>query len=183
MTCVYGVRSRMLGHRGEAGARTAMVMGIAVGVVLVATPGYAQVITPASSPSDIRAEFRPGNASTCGQVGLPDSIQMGAPSNVGAADAYVAGTVVTLPQGSGLNVAITPVGTAAGVVIDAVVVKGGNGHNVYRDPAVLPPLLQPPQVYISPINAGGNLPVISHWFLCYHRAPLAIGTLLIEKVV
>jgi hypothetical protein len=54
------------------------------------------------------------------------------------------------------------------VVIDAVVVKGGNGYNTYTDSTYLPPTLQPDQHYIPTLNNGGNVPTISHWFVCYH---------------
>jgi hypothetical protein len=42
---------------------------------------------------------------------------------------------------------------------------------VYSNPSVLPPNLQPDQHYISPLNNGGNVPTISHWFVCYRTAP------------
>jgi hypothetical protein len=57
--------------------------------------------------------------------------------------------------------------------------KGGPAYNVYRDgsgsvpddytpsgPANLDGL-DSPQSYISPLNGGGNVPTISHWFICY----------------
>ena len=70
------------------------------------------------------------------------------------------------------------------VVIDAVVVKGGDGYNIYSKPAVLPPALAPPQRYISPLVGSGNVPRISHWFICYHEtAPILEGTLRVVKQV
>ena len=72
----------------------------------------------------------------------------------------------TIKPGQGEEVNVTLVNPAA--VIDAVVVKGGNGHNVYLNPSFLPPTLGSPQHYISPFNGGGNVPTISHWFVCYH---------------
>jgi Domain of unknown function (DUF5979) len=70
-------------------------------------------------------------------------------------------------------------------VVDAVVVKGGNGYNIYPNPADLPPALAPAnQHYISPFNGGTNVPAVSHWFVCYHRTvPLPAGTLLVTKSV
>src|SRR5436189_265862 len=71
-------------------------------------------------------------------------------------------------QGEELNVTVTN----PDVVVDAVVVKGGNGYNVYPNPSapppILPPALPPPQHYIAPLNGGGNVPALSHWFVCYH---------------
>ena len=77
----------------------------------------------------------------------------------------VAENAGAVQPGKGQEVNVTILGD--NVVIDAVVVKGGNGYNVYEDPTFLPPALQPPQHYISPFNNGGNIPAISHWFLCY----------------
>jgi hypothetical protein len=111
---------------------------------------------------------------------------MGSPSNTSASDGNVAGTVATNNgtiqpgQGQEVNVAlINP-----GVVIDAVVVKGGDGYNVYSNATFLPPTLPPPQHYISPLNGGGTVPTISHWFVCYHlTTPPPAGSLTVTKTV
>ena len=70
-----------------------------------------------------------------------------------------------------------------GVTVDAVVVKGGNGYNVYSNTTYLPPKLASPQDYVAPLNNGGNIPTISHWFVCYGSAaktPVgAVGGLLV----
>jgi hypothetical protein len=66
-----------------------------------------------------------------------------------------------------LQVEITAAGRDAGVVIHAVVVKGSDGHNIYEREDVVPPRLEAPQNYISPLNRGGNIADISHWFVCY----------------
>ncbi|MDO3703289.1 DUF5979 domain-containing protein [Micromonospora sp. C28SCA-DRY-2] len=168
-------------RRIRVGIRASVVSAVVVGATtLAASPGYAQL---RAFPSDPRAEFHEGNATTCAQVGEADALQMGAPDDSDSADDFVAGTVESLPQGQALNVAITPAGVTGGVVVDAVVVKGSNGYNVYRDPAVLPPTLPPPQRYISPRTEGGNIPDISHWFVCYHTGPLPSGSLLVRKLV
>ena len=90
-------------------------------------------------------------------------------------------------QGQELNVTITPAGVTAGVVIDAVIVKGGDGYNVYSNPAFLPPTLGPPQHYISPLTGRlgfGNVPNISHWFICYRLVtPPPSGSLTVRKTV
>lgn len=62
-----------------------------------------------------------------------------------------------------LDVAITPAGVTAGVVIDALVVKGGDGHNRYINAAVLRPASQPSQDYIYPLVGAGKVPQVSHW--------------------
>jgi hypothetical protein len=70
-------------------------------------------------------------------------------------------------QGQELDVAIP----GAGIVVDAIVVKGGPAYNLYTDPSVLPPALHPDQHYVAPFNRGGKVPTISHWFVCYHVGP------------
>jgi hypothetical protein len=105
----------------------------------------------ADSPSDPRAEFHEGNATTCADVGFPnDTILFVNGANNGA-DANVSGTV----SGNGTILNVTNVG---GVDIHAIVVKGGNGYNVYSTNV--------PNM-ISPLNNGGQIPAISHWFVCY----------------
>jgi len=127
-----------------------------------------------------------GNVTTCAGAGFGDSIQVGSSSNGNASDANVSGIVKTnagtTQPGVGQEVDITLLtGT---VVVDAVVVKGGPAYNVYSNPAVLPPALGPDQHYISPLNPGGNVPTISHWFVCYHLgAPPEAGSLVLSKVV
>jgi hypothetical protein len=157
------------------------VATLAVGMT-VALSGVAS----ADSPSDERATFHDGNATTCADVELGSDTQVGADANSPASDANVSGVVVTnagsIQPGQGEEVNVTILGT--NVVIDAVVVKGGNGFNVYSDPSVLPPALQPPQHYISPLNNGGNVPAVSHWFICYHTAEgPTTGSLTITKTV
>ena len=85
--------------------------------------------------------FVEGNVVLCSNVnvGFPDSIQVGAIGDNSASDGNVTGTPgpntgpINTGQGEELNVTIN----GTGVVIDAVVVKGGDGYNVYSDPAVL----------------------------------------------
>jgi hypothetical protein len=140
----------------------------------------------APSPSDSRATFVPGNVTTCSGAGFPGTIQLGAEGNSPASDANVSGTPApnTGPiqpgQGEEVNVAISGVG----VIIDAVVVKGGPAYNLYTNATFLPPTLPPPQHYISPLNGGGNVPDLSHWFVCYHLGtPPPTGSLTVRKVV
>jgi hypothetical protein len=114
-------------------------------------------------------------------------MQLGSQTNSSAADANVSGTVApnagTVQAGHGqeLNVSIKP---GAHVVIDAVVVKGADGFNVYSAAQYLPPALLPPQHYISPRTGGGNVPAISHWFVCFRfTQPTAAGLLTLFKEV
>jgi hypothetical protein len=119
-------------------------------------------------------------------VGFPDADQVGAPQNNAAGDANVTGTPgpntgpIHTGQGEEVNVTITN----PDVFIDAVVVKGGNGYNVYSNQQVLPPAVLAPQHYISPLNGGGNVPDLSHWFICYRLTTRLVGgTLVVRKTV
>jgi hypothetical protein len=47
-------------------------------------------------------------------------------------------------------------------VIDVIVVKGADGYNIYEaDDAPFTDLR-------APTNNGGQIPAISHWFICFH---------------
>jgi hypothetical protein len=167
------LRARVLGMVG--------IVALAIGSTVV----FSGVAT-ADSPSDERATFHDGNVTTCEGAGFGDSTQVGADGNGSAADENVSGAVATnagaIQPGQGEELNVTILGT--NVVVDAVVVKGGNGYNVYEDESVLPPAAQPPQHYISPLNNGGNVPAISHWFVCYHteEGPTT-GNLAVHKTV
>ena len=146
-----------------------------------------QIPAPRASPSDPRATFVPANLTTCSQLGLqsPPTSQLGRDDSLSASDDNVAGTTgpnsgtISPGQGQELNVAII----GAGVVVDAVVVKGADGSNVYNNAAVLPPALPPPQHYISPRTGGGTIPNIGHWFICYHLEEVPpVGSLAVTKV-
>jgi hypothetical protein len=141
---------------------------------------------PRALPSDPRAIFVEANVVRCSEVGFPDSVQMGSPTNSSNSDGNVSGTVepnsgpIQPGRGQEVNVAIL----SANVVIDAVVVKGSNGYNLYVNQAFLPPTLPPRQHYISPLTDGTNVPQISHWFVCYHfGTPPPPGALVVDKVV
>src|SRR5262245_2401399 len=140
------------------------------------------------TPSDpTRATFVVGNLARCDQVGFGGSIQLGSESNTSESDANVSGTVVanTGPVQAGRGQALNVTLLNPNVVIGAIVVKGGPAANGSTNPAVLPPALPPPQNYISPFNAGGNIPNISHWFICYRIATpaLPVGSLTVQKQV
>ncbi|HWV87781.1 MAG TPA: DUF5979 domain-containing protein [Capillimicrobium sp.] len=140
-----------------------------------------------ATANDPRATFVERNATQCAHLerdevtSLPgDVVQLsggGGGQDQSAADAYVTGTVtanVETPFGRApraLQVDLTPEGRRRGVVIRAVVVKGGNGYNAYVDSAVVPPALPPNQDYIPPWVGQSNIADISHWFVCYTVGP------------
>ncbi len=146
--------------------------GVAAPVTLTSTaqPIPLQGGTPnGNSNSDPRANGYTGNVTTCSAIGLSSDTQLSG-NDANASDSYYSGTVATnagtTQPGQGQELDVTQL--QSGMVIDAIVVKGGNGYNEYTNSAFLPPTLASPQHYISPLNGGGNVPAISHWFICYH---------------
>jgi len=148
-------------------------IALASGAALLASTGVAG----AASPSDPnRADFHSGNVVNCSQAGFPDSTTAFASGTSGISQDGITGTTT---GGTTANIT-TPL--PAGIVIQAVVMKGGPAYNVYTDSSGdglhnYTPLgvvvgvnddgLASPQNYISPLNGGGNIPTISHWFICY----------------
>lgn len=122
------------------GAAGAVMM---VGAVLVG-PGAAGAITT-SNP----VTYDPGNVTTCAQVGYPTSIQYNGTIVSGVYDAGGMFTATVLT-----NQFVTITGVAPGVVFQAVVIKGGNGYNVYN------PVVANMR---SPLTNNGNVPALSHW--------------------
>jgi len=155
------------------------VAALAAGMTIALTGG----VSSADTASDSRAVFHAGNVTTCEDVGLGDDSTIGADGNGSDSDANLSGEVVenagSIQPGTGEELNLT-IESDANVVIDAVVVKGGNGYNVYSDPSVLPPALDPPQHYIAPLNNGGQVPALSHWFVCYH---IETAIAVVKKVV
>jgi len=123
---------------------TLLALSIVTAGVFIAIAGPAS----ADSPSDNQAQFFGGNATTCADIGLGSSTET-------TGDANVQATVsVHQPQGEELNVVLGP-----NVVIDGILVKGGNGYNVYSSAVAS---------MIPPLNNGGQIPAISHFVICYH---------------
>jgi len=150
---------------------TTGAIALASGAALFASAGVAT----AASPSDVRADFHGGNVVNCAQAGFPGSNTAFAN---GASGINSNGIIGTTTGGKEANIS-TPL--PAGIVIQAVVMKGGPAYNVYTATsgdglANYTPLgvesanddgLASPQHYISPLNGGGNVPTISHWFVCF----------------
>jgi Domain of unknown function (DUF5979) len=181
-----------LGRHRDRRSRLVLWRALAVGLITLGAvsllyPGMAkaQVAAPAASASDPRATFVDGNVVTCAEAGITAPagsvlIQMGSDNNNNAADVNVSGVVAPhTPEGEEVNVTLLN----SSVVIDAVVVKGGPAYNLYTNPTFLPPTLLAPQHYISPFNSGGNIPTISHWFVCYHLAAPPTGSISVSKTV
>ncbi|WP_306748869.1 LPXTG cell wall anchor domain-containing protein [Saccharothrix yanglingensis] len=129
--------------RGLTGA--ALLLALVTGTAAATPPGQAP-----PQPGDDRATAhvdnvdigRPGNA--CEVVGLP-----------GGEGTLPAGTFTS--DGTYLDVIALP----EGFTITGVVVKGGDAYNVYPNLGDLPWA-----DLHAPLNNGGNVPEISHWFAC-----------------
>jgi len=158
-------------------------VALVAGLTVALTAGSAG----AASPSDDRADFHSGNVVNCGQIGLPNDTLAFANGTGSIDDGNVSGVVV---NGTTVNVD----DPSAGVTIDAVVVKGGPAYNVYStssgtgpgDPSNhVPPAEDTPTEYIAPLNGGGNVPTVSHWFICYSGEvpPPEFGSLAVTKEV
>lgn len=160
--------------------RSAVAVFASLAFTLLSVVPASAVPAPVAAPSDPRAQFVEGNATTCAQIGVDPAIQIGGAGSAAGADAYVSGTT---REDRYVDLAITAAGASAGVVIDAVVVKGGDGFNLYTDPQVLPPVAAPPQGFFSPFVGAGNIARISHWFVCYHFNELPTGSLVVSKQI
>ena len=145
-----------------------------------------------SAASDSRATFSSGNATTCAGVGLSGT-QADTADNPSNGSTNVGPGLFTLTVASYTNADIqspfqiqnggTPAGdaqmvqisnVAAGVTINGVVVKGGNGFNLYTSVSGVN--------MIAPLNGGGNVPALSHAFVCY-TGTAATGSLTVTKTV
>ena len=164
--------STRTGLVGRFGRKTLAASGavLAVGLPLM----FFAPAASAGGSQDPRATPSGGNVTTCAAVGFGSDTQMGSSSDSNASDSNVSGTV----DGTGEYLQDVVI-TGSNVVIDAIVVKGGDNYNVYSDSTYLPPKLAVPQNYDSPPNGGGNIPTISHWFVCYNTngTPLPLGTI------
>jgi hypothetical protein len=139
-------------------------------------------VTVQGSESDGRAQYNSGNADNCGQAGITASYMLYGAGDSSNSDANLSGVVSAYtgqsPPGTEpyaddadmLNVTVLN----ADVVIKGIVVKGGNGWNLYSSNVAN---------MISPFNNGGKVPNISHWFVCYDLETPETGSLEVEKVV
>jgi hypothetical protein len=111
----------------------------------------------ADTASDPRAEFFDGNVTNCAQVGDSSPEILFQNGNADASDGKVSGTITNNGTRDVLNVTVLD----PAFQVNAVVVKGGNGYNVYR--GNFPDMITP--------NTNGGPPAgFSHWFVCYGPA-------------
>jgi hypothetical protein len=143
---------------------------VAGAVAFVAAPFAGQVAsfaatTTTTTPTsgDQRATAYPGNihdgksGNSCTQLGFPDDVEV----SVDGSGGYSAGDYVVSSDDSNLTVTAVPADTQ----VDALVVKGGDGYNVY--PASVFATLPVSGLHAPMVGAAqDNVPTISHWFLC-----------------
>ena len=111
----------------------------------------------AAETDDPRATAYDDNATTCADAGLSGehvtkriTYQGGTPNE----DQYLDITAVD-----------------EGVEVTGIVVKGGNGYNVYVPGQNGLSATPPWEELRSPLTDGGNLPQISHWYVCGSYSP------------
>jgi hypothetical protein len=115
----------------------------ASGAIGLASIGLVAAVGGSSAPAQTESN---GNVTTCAQVGFPNDTQTTGDSNVDI-------------TASGSSITVSIVGS--GVVIDAVVVKGGPNANIYSPGGE--------GTFTTPINPANGQPYgLSHYFVCYH---------------
>jgi hypothetical protein len=166
-------------------SRLVTIAGV-VALVSAATLAFSAPGAYGGADMDSRADTFSGNATNCGSgkngIGVGGTLAFANGTN-SIDDGNVSGSVT---GGTFVNVDNPP----AGVNILAIVVKGGPGYNVYSENSGTPPAdntppnLPPDQNYRAPLDPGGNIPTVSHWFICYEaETPPNTGSLLVEKQV
>lgn len=143
-----------------------------VGVVLALTTGSAWASGCGSDGRGSANLF--GNPRTCADIGLRGDSRVGSSVGRDASDFNVAGWIKTNRgetwrwSGQELDIGIKG---PMNVVVDAVVVAGGDRYTVYRNHRFLPPALGPDQHYIAPFDTMHRIPRVTSWFTCYHVDP------------
>jgi hypothetical protein len=147
-------------HSRRTRRASGVIMGLGLSVALFGFTGTARAADD-PAPEDPRATVVAGNATTCAAVGFADDSSIGADEDGDDSGDGIHGVA----EGQYLDVTVD---ADANVVIDAIVVKGGPAYNVY--PGTVHTDLR------APTNGGGNIPGISHWFVCYHEGETQQGS-------
>ncbi|WP_024874860.1 hypothetical protein [Saccharomonospora piscinae] len=137
--------------------RSMAVATLTLGLVM----GANSVAAATGAEEDPRAEVHEGNVTRCDAFGGGLLVSVGDEDQVEnlpgltfeggdtASDEYVA--VTSVPEG---------------IAVTAIVVKGGPGYNVYVPGERGLTSEAPWEDLRSPVNPGGKIPTISHWFVC-----------------
>lgn len=136
-------------------SRTALRSSI-VGAATAALMAAAPVASAAETP-DERAVAHDKNATSCDEVGFAGTLLD--PSDLTASKVESQERYLTIRA------------VSDGITITGIVVKGGDGYNVYV-PGERGLAEQPPWEHLrAPLNGGGKVPAISHWFACGKSTP------------
>jgi hypothetical protein len=125
----------------------------------------------AATTEDLRAVAQEGNATTCADVGFPNSTLLFTSGANDSSDANISGDIHDpapgqFPGFTADSSSLLDVTVDAGVVVDAIVVKAGSQFNLYGPEDAPFTNLRAPLVGAELTN----IPAISHWFVCYHLA-------------
>lgn len=128
-------------------AASTAAAALACGALVVAATSAQAAVT-----DDPRATSHDGNVKTCAAAGLPGEL-------VDKSSLEYTGGVPNVDQ-------YLTVTAENGVFVTGFVIKGGPAYNVY-EPGVNGLSWAPPWEDLrAPLNRGGNVPTISHWFAC-----------------
>lgn len=131
---------------------------VAVAATTLAVMAGTAGLAAAQETDDPRATPHPGNATTC--TGGQDPAGL-------SGDILMPGIDFTFTRGvDDVDQFVDILSLSPGVTVSGIVVKGGPNYNVYvPGEKGLPPT--PPWTDLrSPLVGMGNVPAISHWFVC-----------------
>lgn len=135
----------LMGGRPLRAVLTAAVL--ALGVVL------GGAATAQAATEDPLADKHEGNATTCEQAGLSGSV-------------LAAGDYTYARGKDNADQFVDILSVSSGATVTGIVVKGGPNYNVYVPGENGLPADPPWTDLRSPLVGNGNIPTISHWFVC-----------------
>ncbi len=145
--------------------RNLAVAALSLGLTVAAVPSAL-----ATESEDPRATIHEGNATDCEQFGGGILVKVDDTDPVENASLTYEGGVLNQDK------YLTITGVPDGIAVTAIVVKGGNHYNVYVPGERGLSEDVPWEDLRSPLNNGGNIPTISHWFACGEEAPSEVPT-------
>lgn len=131
----------------------AIGVGLAVATAVLVGFGSIAAAAPATS-GDPRATAFSGNVSTCGGAGISGTIVIGSASGSGAQNNFIE----VASDGTYLDMRMQTGGTLSGAVV-----VGVSGYNVYTGRLFVNASAEDLH---APLAAPGDVPPISHWFMC-----------------
>jgi hypothetical protein len=139
----------------------ALLRAGAIGLAVLGVAGFVLASGIANADPAPAPRLVTGNVTTCAAAGLGGTVLFG--GGPGYSPNPDAGSGTVSPDGRFLDVTINEGYTANGIVV-----KGGPNAYVYGGPFVGEVTVDDMR---SPNNDGGNIPQISHWFVCGMKTP------------